>query len=189
MRLCVFFTAILYVYGFFVRLCTYFPYVYGLSFAQVVRILRTYMAFCARWAAFTYVYGFLCTLGSVLILRKSWLYDLEGSLICSNSRWSDIEGYFICWMSQWSDPEDSLIWWKSVLTLVMLGPSGGSDIQGSVKFFFQQYACYDWTIWRIRYSGFCWFLYPKICTRFTVRSYLIEFLFKDLLAIHRPILP
>ena len=153
--------------------------------------------FCALWAAFEYGYGFLIPWKSwwsnpesSLICWKSQWSNLEGLLICWMSRWSDIEGSLICLKYRWSDIEGSLICWKSVLTVVMIGPSRGSVWRIlSSGFLVRRSARYDWTVWRILSSGFRWVISPTILTRFTVQSYLIKFLSNDLLVIHHPILP
>ena len=179
-------------YGFFVRLCMAFAYQYGLfvhlctAFAHVVWLLQMYTAYILRkLCGFCVHIRIFVRVERILIRWKYWWYDLEGSLICLKSWWSNIEGSLICWNSWLSNLWFAISVWK----IMMIGPSGGSDIQGSVKFFIRQYTRYYWTIWRILSSGFCRVIYTTICTQFTVRSYLIKFLSENILAIHRTILP
>ena len=128
----------------FVRLCS--------DFAHNLRLLRTYTAYILRK---------VCN----FCVRVRLLARNERFLICWKSQCSDLEGYLISWKPWWYHLEGSWIFWpfpckrswcldrledpifRVLLSYlsddlhVMIGPSRGSDLQGSVEFFIWQSAC------------------------------------------------
>ena len=112
-------------------------------FCVRIRLFRTFVnGFCACCANFVYVYGFLCVLIEFCVrIRLSFaMFDadrIEGS---------DLAGFFICFSLV--NTRDSLTvsrirYWgfRQVLfpreLLVIIGPSQGSDLEGSAEFFFR----------------------------------------------------
>ena len=157
-----------------------------------MRLLRTYTAFayvcirlfctlcrfcvhirlivCASCAAFAYVYGFLCALSGFFVririfLRVELIFDSLKVLMIWYLGFFDLLKVLMIWS-----------WGFFNLLIVSMIQYWG--------LFFRRSARYDWTICRIQSSGFRRVLYPEIFTRFIVRSYLIEFLSNNLLAIH-----
>ena len=135
------------------------------------------MRLCVCFTDFAYIFVRLLSTYTAYLLRKLCRFCIririfvrvERLLILWKPLWSDLEGCLICLKSRWSDLEGSLICWNSVQTLVMIGPSGGSDLYGPSISFSARAVRYYWTVWMIRYLWLRWVLYPKIWLGFTVR--------------------
>ena len=124
-----------------------------------IRILRTLVyGFCARCAAFAYVYGFLCALSG----------------FCESIRLIFCDARCGPWfVESLDDPILRVLWFaivcanaRDLLKVSMIWSWGFFD------FFPGRAVCYNWTVARIRSLGFRQVLFPTICPWFTVRSYL-----------------
>ena len=184
-------------------------------FCVRIQLLRKFVyGFCASCAAFAYIYGFLCALsGFWLRIRvflcalsffcvqiqlfdslkvspiRSWgFFDLlKVPMIRSwvfvdfwKSQWSDLEGYLFARSP--NDPILRVLWFIESPDDPILRVICFVEIPDDPTH-------YGWSIWRILSSGFHRVLYTTVFMWFAVRSYLIKFLSKNLLAIHCPILP
>ena len=157
-----------FVYSFCAR-CAAFSYVYGLSLAQVVQLLRTYTYFCACLAASAYVYGFFVLYEQ--ILRTDTYSDSLKVLVIQSWGFVDLLG--VPMIRSWGflfieSPDDPILrvlwlvenpcersWWLDRLEdssggsdlqgflsndlHVIIGQSGVSSLQGSAEFFIRKY--------------------------------------------------
>ena len=165
MWFCVCFTDFAYICVRLFRTYTAFSYV-------CVRLLRILCGFCVRmWiilcascANSAYIYGFLCTLSDfclhirIFVCIERLFNSLKFSMI---QYWGFFDLLKVPKIQSWG------------FSYLLIVSANTHD---------------NWTVWKIQSSGFGRDILPSICTRFSVPYYLIEFLFDNIIAIHRPIL-
>ena len=107
-----------------------------------VRLLHKCMRLCVGCAVFAYIYVRLLHVKLLVrtytdFARSPFCVYGYGFLILLTSRWSDLEGLLIRSTSLWYNIEVPLFVWRSCECLWLLerleGPSGGSNIQGSLS--------------------------------------------------------
>ena len=139
-------------------------------FVRVERLLRTYEAFCLRWAAFVYVYGFCARWADFdslkLSMIQSWgFFDLlKVSMI---RYWGFFDLLKVLMIQSWG--------FFGLLKLLMIQSWGFFDLLKDLMirswgFSVERSACYIWNVWSIRSSGFRRVIYLTICSLLTFRS-------------------